>query len=614
MEAIKYNLSHVLNDSVLVDVIENSIVSVTDALGRIEYANDKFCEILECDANRLVGETHKLLKSPLYSGEIYKNLWRTIKMEKKWNGVLTDVSSTGKIFWLDTTIIPIRNEGEKGLKYLSIYKDVTKYHNENEKLVACKSTNESFLQSMPLNVFTITRHGKILNANKNFCNKEIGELIGTYIYDYFITTSFEAFKNNIDKVYIDKAINQFELYDFDSNGKKIFFSAVVSPNYDKLGVIISSTIALREITDFKDLSDDLIDSEAKFRAIYQSINVGIIVVADEKGNVTEWNKGAEAAFGYAEEEIIGRSLTVLMSKKYRNGNIKELLRVVNKIKNKQNVDIIEMCCLRKNGEHFPVEFALSNGNVGENIFYCAMMFDISNRKSLENKLNKKTEELELFLYRSAHDLKAPFSSAEGVLSLLKEEKDQDRVVFLTDMLDTVIKNGKELSENLSQASCVTAKKKESNKINFSKTIDGILVLLSGANKFDNIKFNIDVVDPFGYNSNQEMINSILQNLIHNAVKYSRVPKENEKAFVNIDVKTLEKEVVITIEDNGVGIYKNKIDKIFDLYYRANKYDVPGHGLGLYIVKNMVDDLKGVITVKSSIKNGSVFKVVLPSAI
>ena len=139
-------------------------------------------------------------------------------------------------------------------------------------------------------------------------------------------------------------------------------------------------------------------------------------------------------------------------------------------------------------------------------------------------------------------------------------------------------------------------------------------MLSGTTKFDNIKFNIDVVDSCGHYSNQEMLNSILQNLIHNAVKYSREPRENETPFVNIKVKTSEKEAVIIIKDNGVGIYKNKMDKIFDLYFRANKYDVPGHGLGLYIVKNMVEDLKGVITVESSIKNGSVFKVVLPSVI
>jgi PAS domain S-box-containing protein len=611
MEAIKYKLPNTFNENVINDLIENSVVSVTDSLGRIEFANQAFCDILECNANKLIGETHQVLRSPLHAEKKYKNLWRTIRMGNKWSGILKDVSATGKMFWLDTTIIPIRNNGEKALKYLSVYKDVTKYYEDNEALLQRQLVNESFLQEMPFHAFTISRHGKILNANKSFCDKEIGELINTYIYDYFIPVNFESFKKNVDKVFTDRLTHKFELYDFDSNGKKIFFSAVVAPNYDSLGAIVSSTIALHEITKYKGVSEKHINSEAKFRTIYKSINVGVIVVTNDKGNVTEWNKGAEAAFGYTEKEIIGRSLTVLMSKKYRNGNIKELLRAVQQIKNKQNVEIVEMCCLRKNGEQFPVEFALSNGSVGENDFYCAMMVEITHRKSLENKLKRKTEELELFLSHSAQDIKAPISSIEEALGLLKEEPDEDRLALLIGMLDPIIKNGKELSENLSQVSKVKVKKKEIKKIDFSEAIKNTLVSLNGANKFKHIKFHVDVVDDFGFNSNPEMIDSILQNLINNAVKYSRGQKEKMKPFVNIKVKTSSDGVVINIEDNGVGIYKNNINKIFDLYYRANKYEEPGHGLGLYIVKNAVDDLSGNITVESSVKSGSVFKVFLP---
>ncbi|AUC82454.1 PAS domain S-box protein [Lacinutrix sp. Bg11-31] len=612
MEAIKYNLSNVLNNNMLDHVVESAIVSVTDSLGRIEFANDNFCKILECDANRIIGETHELLKSPLHTGKIYKNLWRTIKKRNKWNGILADFSTTGKEFWLDTTIIPIVNEGEKTLKYLSIYKDVTKYYKKNTELLKTELVNKDFLEAMPLQVFTISKHGKILNANKSFCNKEIGELINTYIYDYFIPTTFESFKENIDKVFVDKLTHQFELFDYDAQGRKVFYSVVISPNSRKMGEVLSATIALYEITKFKGLSNNLRDSEAKFRSIYQSINVGVIVVADGKGNITAWNKGAEAAFGYTEEEIIGRSLTVLVSKKFRN--INELLRSVSKIKKKENVDIIEMCCLRKSGEVFPVEFALSSGSVNEDDFYCAMMFDITERKALQNRLKQKTKDLELFLYRSAHDLKSPFSSAEGLVNLLKEERVNDKVVFLTGMLDSVIKNGKELSENLSQASSISVNKSEFKKINFSSAIDDILMSLRCENKLGNIKVNINVVDAFGFYSSQEMINSILQNLIYNAIKYSVAPNGNFKSYVNITVKTFEEKVVITVEDNGVGICKTKINKIFDLYYRANKYNVPGHGLGLYIVKNIVDNLKGVVTVESYVNSGSIFEIVLPNNI
>ncbi|WP_055447763.1 PAS domain-containing protein [Lacinutrix mariniflava] len=612
MEAIKYNSLVSFNETMRDHVLDSAIVSITDYLGRIEYANDNFCKILECDASRLVGETHELLKSPLYTGKVYKNLWRTIRMGNKWNGILSDFSSTGIEFWLDTTIIPIRNEGENTLKYLSIYKDVTKYYKNNNQLLKTALVNEKFLERMPLQVFTISKHGKILNANKSFCNKGIGELIGTYIYDYFIPTTFESFKENIDKVYVDKLTHQFELHDFDAVGRKMYYSVVVSPNPRKMGEPVSATIALYEITKFKGVSDVLRDSEAKFRSIYRSINVGIIVVADEKGNITAWNKGAEEAFGYTEKETIGRSLTVLMSKKYKKGNISELLRAVSKIKKEENVDIIEMCCLRKNGEVFPVEFALSSGSVDNHNYYCAMMFDITERKALQNRLEQKTKDLELFLYRSAHDLKAPFSSAEGLVNLLKEEINSDKVASLTGMLDTVIKNGKELSENLSQASNISINKSEFKKIDFSSAIDNILISLRDENKLDNIKLNVNVVDTFGFRSNQEMINYILQNLIINAIKYSVKPDVNCRPYVNIAVKTSQEKVVLTIEDNGVGICKKKINKIFDLYYRANKYDVPGHGLGLYIVRNIVDNLHGEITVESYINSGSIFKIVLPN--
>ncbi|WP_452227502.1 PAS domain S-box protein [Lacinutrix cladophorae] len=404
MEAIKYNMPDSMDDSVWANVIGSSMVSITDALGRIEFASDAFSEILECQKYRLVGETHELLKSPLHTGEFYKNLWRTIKMGNKWSGVLTDVNSSGRVFWLDTEIIPFRKKGEKNYKYLCLYKNVTNYYKEREVLKKQELVNESFLQGIPLNVFVVSRYGKILNTNKSFCKKEAQELIGTYVYDYFSPSSFQSFKNNIDKVFVDKKKHQFELHDLNTDGEKIFFSVISSPNFNSVGEIVSTTIALNEVTEFKNVSDQLKNSEEKFRKIYQSINIGVVVVADEKGSITEWNKGAEATFGYSEKEIIGSSLTMLMSEKYRNKNIAGLLRGVDKIKNQKEEATVKMCCLRKNGEQFPVEFTLSYCKVGEVGFYSAMMLDISQRKELENKLIKKTEDLELLLKTTEEEL------------------------------------------------------------------------------------------------------------------------------------------------------------------------------------------------------------------
>lgn len=491
MEAIKYHLSNTLGNSILPLIKDNSIISITDSLGRIEYASNDFCEILGCESNVIIGETHKLLKSHLHSDELYKDLWRTIKMGQKWNGVLSDNSYNGTPFWLDTTIIPIKDTAENNTKYVAIYNNVSKIYSENTKL------QES------------------------------------------------------NKIY------------------------------------------------------------AKYKSIYESVNVGIIVVVDSNGNITEWNKGAELAFGYSKLEILGHPLTLLMSKKIRKGNIKELLKAINKIKNNKNIDTIEMYCLRKNGEEFPVEFALSS--IDGNNFYCAIMLDISKRKKLEYKLKQKTKDLEMFLYRSAHDLTAPFSSAEGLINLLKEEDANDRIKSLTEMLDTAINSGKLLVNNLTKASVITAKNDTLKTIDFNQIITKAISMLSGSQNFELVKFNVDVINSYNYNSNPESISAIFQNLIQNAIKYS---KEANDAFVpqiDITVEVLQNKVLIKVCDNGQGIYEKYINRVFDLYYRANIQDVPGNGLGLYIVKNIVDDLNGKISVKSDVNISTCFEIELPNS-
>ncbi|GAA4230495.1 hypothetical protein GCM10022291_00810 [Postechiella marina] len=491
MEAIKYYLSTNLNESIETLLKEASIVTITDALGRLEFANKNYCKILERDPNNLIGETHELFKSHLHSEKLYKNLWRTIKMGQKWNGILSDRSHKGKLFWLNTTIIPVRIDEENTVKYVAIYNDVTKAQSQKIDL------HESNL------------------------------------------------------------------------------------------------------------------AYSKYRSIYQSINASIIVVADSKGNITEWNQGAQFAFGYTKLEILGKPITLLTSKKVRKGDFKEL---INKTKAKQNIKTIELYCLRKNGEQFPVEFTLNTLAVDDNCFYCAVMLDITKRKKLENRLKQKTKDLELFLYRSAHDLKAPLLSAEGLISLLKKEDVPSKKKLLIDMLSNKIQEGKGLIQNLSQASSISTSNDEISIIDFEQIIDHVLRMLSGLENFKHIRFNTEVVNTRVFSSNPEMISSIFQNLIQNAIKYSKPKSKDHTPFINISVKTFQNRIIIKVCDNGQGITSSCIDKIFDLYYRANKEETPGNGLGLYIVKSIVENLEGKITVKSHLDKDTCFKVTLPSLI
>lgn len=492
MEAIQYKLLSGLNED-LKDVIrDNSIFSITDSLGRIEYANKDYCEILEREQNSLIGESHDLLKSHLHTDKIYKNLWRTIKMGNKWNGILNDKSASGKQFWLDTTIIPVRDDVENTMRYVALYKDVTKSQLKNYQLI----------------------------------------------------------ESNI--------------------------------------------------------------SHSRYRSIYQSIHLGIIILIDDEGNITEWNKGAELAFGYSQVEILGYPLTVLMSNEFRKPNIKELIKLINKIKSNQDSDSIEACCLTKSGVEFPVELAMETLNVNNSNFYCVTMLDLTKSKKTENNLEQKNRNLELLLYRTIHDLKAPLSSAEGLINLLKDEPINERAKKLSNMLETTINKGKDLVESLTHASNYSNKIIESKIINFDIIIDDVLKMLSSSKDFELFEINTDIINNKNYKSNPEWISSIFQNLIHNAIKYYKIPSKNHSPEVNIFVTSLSDNIVINVSDNGKGISEESIANIFDLYYRVDNKDVPGNGLGLYIVKNIVEDLGGTISVESEINKGASFEIIIPN--
>ncbi|QXP59358.1 PAS domain-containing protein [Olleya sp. HaHaR_3_96] len=247
MEAIKYYLSNDLNEDVLSLIKDNSLITITDALGRVEYANDNYCNTIERRVNRVSGEAHELLKSHLHTGLVYKDLWRTLKMGHRWTGVLTETLESGKVIWLEATIIPIECDIDRQTKFLGLYKDVTNLYERNNALLEAKTKALDFIESLPFNVFSITKHGKILNVNKDFCDVKKADLIGTYLYDHIEMSIFEFFKKNIDAAFRSKVPNRFETSKYNSKGKNIFYSVIVAPVFNELGGVFSGTVTIQEI-------------------------------------------------------------------------------------------------------------------------------------------------------------------------------------------------------------------------------------------------------------------------------------------------------------------------------------------------------------------------------
>ncbi|WP_316773070.1 HAMP domain-containing sensor histidine kinase [Pedobacter frigiditerrae] len=218
-------------------------------------------------------------------------------------------------------------------------------------------------------------------------------------------------------------------------------------------------------------------------------------------------------------------------------------------------------------------------------------------------------ELDTFVYSLSHDLRAPLTSLQGLVKFSSLETDIKSIKEnmglmdkLLDKQDVFIKDVISLLQrrNLSP---------QPKKMNLKELIEDAFSL--NRHNADNKQVRTELQMP----NNLEEINSdivfikiIINNLISNAFKYSDATKEYQ--FIKVRVKSDDNNLVIKIEDNGIGISEEYHQKVFDMFYILDSRK-RGTGLGLYIIKQSVEKLGGTITLDSILGVGSKFTITLP---
>ncbi len=430
--------------------------------------------------------------------------------------------------------------------------------------------------------------------NKLYVNVFIAVIVGVLVASLF------GYKMSIN---IMKPIKEIT-YTASRIAKGDFSKRINITGRNEIGILANS------INDMASKLNDTImslrDKNINLEAIMSSVVNGIIAI-DSAERVLFINNAAERLLNISERDIVGKHLLQVV----RNNSIDNYLKTILQDK-----------------EYFDTEITIDDPSERVLKFYTnpikqtdksdiggiiITLQDITELRKLERV---RTE----FVANVSHELKTPLTSIKGFAETLKmggieDKQDTDRFLNIiedeADRLYRLINDILSLSE-LEQRKVKTVKE----EIKVEKTIKEVLSMLKSQSDKKNIQLKLDIQE--GLNNltgDPDKLKQMLINLVDNAIKYTPA---NGKVLVeayNLDDKADMDKVVIKVKDNGIGISKQHIPRLFERFYRVDKArsrTVGGTGLGLAIVKHIVILFNGEIEVESEVGKGTEFRIILPT--
>jgi signal transduction histidine kinase len=282
------------------------------------------------------------------------------------------------------------------------------------------------------------------------------------------------------------------------------------------------------------------------------------------------------------------------------------------IKERAFSDTLGIVCRAVNFYLFVANIVILLLIVVSSILYASHLIrdiDNSHKKiAVQNEnLTLVNKDLDQLIYSVTHDLRAPLSSLSGLIELIDDQTDLESIKEYTELMKISINKQNQFIQNILNAA---QKKSETSEefCSLDSMIDDIIAQNHKVINGKQVKFSkeLHVADVF---CNSTKLQAILNNLISNGIKYADINKDTP--FIKIRSLAAGLQTIIEVQDNGIGIDDQNKPLIFDKYFVAKKAD-NNMGIGLYLVKNMAQQMRGDIDVQSKPGVGSTFILKLPA--
>jgi|GEM_PF-2468071 len=582
------------------------------------FSLEKFASLIHPDDKY---ETHYKEQLAIQKGDNFQSLYR---MRHK----------NGKYILIEDNCFLLKDESGKIIRLLGSMKDVTLQKEYEEKIIRSEETFRTLITNMTDSFFVLSADGLfkyISPSHKALFGYEEEELMGTFAFNFVHPDDRERIINMFGGILSTDGARVTAQYKniTKHNGWRIFESIGINllSHKDINGILINA----RDVTE-KALLDDAVKTLIEgttsvgrefFNSLVLELStllnfkyVFLLVESKDKPGVLktlaisekqkiieniEYNKSDSPCFN-----VIGRAIQVYPEK------VQELFPNDSDLKTMEAESYIGIPITSSQGKPLGLLVGIDNKPMKDitpakylmTLFSARVSSEIE-RLSIINELEDKNAELERFTYTVSHDLKSPVITIKGFLGMLKEDAKAGNIERLESDIKRISNAAdkmQNLLEDLLQLSRIGRLVNSSSEFSISSISEEVIELLQGNFSSLSSYVTIEPNMPTVY-ADKTRLREVVQNLVENSIKY-----RNVDIPLKIDIGTISKEdeIVYFVKDNGMGIKKEYLNKIFGLFEKLNP-SIDGTGIGLALAKRIVELHGGKIWAESDgLDKGSTF--------
>jgi two-component system sensor kinase FixL len=406
----------------------------------------------------------------------------------------------------------------------------------------------------------------------------------------------------LERLRNEQRAERYETVRLTKDGRRIDVALTVWPIKDASGHVVAAAAIARDLTARNRTESALQTSERRWQAVVDSAVDGIIVI-DASGRIEAFNRAAERLFGYSEQEMIGRNVSVLMPAPHRDEHDGYIARYL-ATGTKKIIGIgREVTALRRDGTTFPVHLTVGEMAVNGDRKFTGILHDLSARANIETQLREQAALARLGEMAAviAHEVKNPLAGVRGAIQVIgsrlpKESKDASmikEIVARLDALDELVKDLLLFSR---------PPRPKTGRVDLAALLTVTGDLLNSDPALKEVRVDVRGAAPI-VSADADLLKIVFENLLVNSAQAMK-----GRGTIRAMISLVGGDCRIEVRDEGPGIPAEVLDRIFTPFFTTK---ARGSGLGLPTAKRLIEAHNGSISIASPPGGGTVVTIRLP---